>query len=476
MSNRFRYIKLNRAFALLWMLFFLSCATYHERAAKYYGYYSTGEWVKANKALESNRLLQSNRNQLLYFFEKGKLLHSMGVYDSSNYFFNLADVYMEDQRKTIGNAVVGTIMNPMMKPYQAEDFEQFMMHYYKALNYYYLGDINAALVEARRISLKEYALDDKYKRDKRYQQDAFSLIVQGIIYELSNDQNNAFISYRNAANLYIDNDGVYYNVTMPQQLQEDVLRTAYKVGFYDELSRYEGIFNKRFNRNFSEDPELILFVETGNAPVKVEKNLFFTMNSHGGDLFFADQNGGFNIPFNTAMMGSYSARDLNSLNIKSFRVAFPGYVERLSTVKSLSLQVDGTPTSLEKVEDINTLAFEVLRQRTVQELANTLSRLAVKKLIEEIAVKAAKEAAKKDSSKSQATAELVGLGIQLFSALSEKADTRNWQSLPHSIYYSRVKVKNDRSNIDVVVNGKVYHSFEFNAQDQLTIANYTITQ
>lgn len=475
MRKTFLYKISYRAFALVWMLFFLSCATYHQRAAVYYNHYSAGEWVKANKALESNRLLQTDRNQLLYFFEKGKLLHTMGVYDSSNYFFNLADQYLEDHKNNVGDAVAGTILNPMMKPYAAEDFEQFMMHYYKALNYYYLGNVESALVEARRISLKEYALDDKYKKDKKYQQDAFSNIVQGIIYELANDINNAFISYRNAADLYIDNDGVYYNVKMPQQLQEDLLRTAYKMGFHDELSKYEQLFNRNFDRNFNEEPALILFVEIGNAPVKIERNLFFTMSELGGELFFNDPYGSFNIPFNTALLGPYNVSDLNSLNFKSFRVAFPGYIERRSVVSSLSLKVGSQEYEVEKVEDINTLAFEVLRQRTVKELTSSLSRLAIKKLVEQLAIQAMREASKKDSSKANANAELVGLGMQLFNALSEKADTRNWQSLPHSIYYSRIPIP-ESQKVEIVVNGKTYHEFDFTPNDPLTIANFAITQ
>lgn len=475
MSYSFKYPKYLRAFALVWMLFFLSCATYHERAAVYYSHYTAGDWVQANRALEKNRLLQKDRNQLLYFFEKGKLLHTMGMYDSSNYFFNLADNYLEDYKKTVGNAVVATILNPMMKPYGGEDFEQFMMHYYKALNYYYLGNLESALVEARRISLKEYALDDKYKKDKKYQQDAFSYIVQGILYELNQDINNAFISYRNAANLYIENDGEYYNVSLPKQLQQDVLRTAYLLGFYDELSRYEGIFNTRFDKSTLQNSELVLFVEIGNAPVKIEKNLFFTLSDVGGELYFTGPEGVLDIPFPTGMMGNYKKDDFNSLNFKSFRVAFPGYVERISLVRTLSVQNNGQDLTLEKVEDINTLAFEVLKQRTVKELTTALSRLAVKKLVEELAVKAMKEAAKKDSTKSQTNAELVGLGLQIFNALSEKADTRNWQSLPHSIYYTRIPL-NENNNISIKVNGKDYHRFEVAAEKGLLIANYAITQ
>ncbi|MFX8660939.1 hypothetical protein ABTM16_20055, partial [Acinetobacter baumannii] len=80
--------------------------------------------------------------------------------------------------------------------YMGEDFERFMIHYYKALNYLYLHEPDGARVEARRITLSNNALEDKTRSKNKYQEDAFSLIVQGLIYELNGEPNNAFISYR----------------------------------------------------------------------------------------------------------------------------------------------------------------------------------------------------------------------------------------------------------------------------------------
>ncbi len=60
-----------------------------------------------------------------------------------------------------------------------------MVHYYKSLNYLGLGKNEDAMVEARRISLRSFAQQDKagFKTNK-YSDDAFALMLQGIIYEL----------------------------------------------------------------------------------------------------------------------------------------------------------------------------------------------------------------------------------------------------------------------------------------------------
>jgi hypothetical protein len=75
-----------------------------------------------------------------------------------------------------------------------------------------------------------------------------------------------------------------------------------------------------------------------------------------------------------------------------------------------------------------------------------LSRLAVKKLAE-AAVRPKKDDKNKDEK------EALALAIQAFSFISEKADTRNWQSLPHTIYYTRLPLAKGANAITLQVNG-----------------------
>jgi hypothetical protein len=37
--------------------------------------------------------------------------------------------------------------------------------------------------------------------------------------------------------------------------------------------------------------------------------------------------------------------------------------------------------------------------------------------------------------------------LGIINAMTEKADTRNWQTLPHSIYYARVPLKEGENNV-----------------------------
>ena len=161
-----------------------SCATYQRKLSAYYQQVDAGHYERADALLSSNGFLQRDRNQLLYYMEKGKLFHLRGLYDSSNLYFNKADDFIEEKRKSAGDVFLGASVNPMLQTYLGEDHERFLIHYYKAINYLQLGNTEGARVEARRIQLSEDALNDKTRKENKYQQDAFALILQGLLYEI----------------------------------------------------------------------------------------------------------------------------------------------------------------------------------------------------------------------------------------------------------------------------------------------------
>ncbi|RYY61204.1 MAG: hypothetical protein EOO05_07245 [Chitinophagaceae bacterium] len=441
-------------------LIFSSCATYNTQVRQYYSNLRQGNFESAASALDKNKLLKKDRNRLLYLLERGKLCYMMGQWDSSNRYFNEADVMMESSRNSAGDIIAGTLLNPMMKRYRAEDFETYLVHYYKALNYLQLNQADEAMVEARRISLRSDAQEDKVRNKNRYSDDAFSNIVQGLIYESANDYNNAFISYRNAADIYLENKGTYYGTAIPEQLKKDLVRTAGTMGFHDEAERYNRLFNSTpVDDQLTDGGELVLFWENGSAPVKAQEDLFFTaVKGAGGAVFFTDGSGRYNnIPFT----GGYDSNtDLGDL--RSMRVAIPKYEAQALTYNSASVETGGVTYQLEQAEDINNLAFATLRERMVKELATTLTRLAVKK-IAEAAVRGKQSSGddknktaeqKKKEKKEENTREAIALGMQLINFATEKADTRNWQSLPHSIYYVRVPLKKGTNELTLRLAGQ----------------------
>ncbi len=103
-----------------------------------------------------------------------------------------------------------------------------------------------------------------------------------------------------------------------------------------------------------------------------------------------------------------------------------------------------------------------------------LSRLAVKK-IAELLIRGSES--KKDSvvigkngetttipkSKASSTREGIATALEIYSFFSEKADTRNWQSLPATIYMARIPLELGENKVALILsNGS-------NKQDSLTV-------
>lgn len=177
---------IRRFFSYLFPLFFLeSCSTYHQKALTFQRDLQYEEPAHALSSLEEIKILKKKRNELLYLLEKGKLEYLNGRPKESNKFFNEADRQIEDLHTHLASQLLSYLINPEVAPYRPEDFEKVTIHYYKALNYLVLQAYDEALVEAKRINIELQKINEKYPEGEknRYTSDAFSLILQGLIYE-----------------------------------------------------------------------------------------------------------------------------------------------------------------------------------------------------------------------------------------------------------------------------------------------------
>jgi hypothetical protein len=446
--------------SLSMLVLFCSCASYNQRLTTYYAQLENKQYNKALHTLNKTRFIQRERNKLLYYFEKGRLFYLLQQYDSSNTYLNLADNLIETNRRSVGDIVKANLINPMMQTYLGEDMERFMMHYYKGLNYLFLNQTGEAVVEARRITLAENDQGDKFNNKiNRYSKDAFALNLQGMLYEANGDINNAFIAYRNAADVYLEAKGNYYGVTLPEQLKQDVLRTARQMGFGSEEQRYEKLFNSSLKADTADGGYLLLFIERGLAPVKKESNFVIGSNGNGlSSFYYLDERGGqVNIPFDYSYY-SINQNDAALQNFRTFRVAIPYYEVRYSNNAPIQVEANGQTFLSETAQDINTTATSILKERMLKEIADALARQLVKKLTEKAAQKAAEETSKKNSKekdeakkkeKAKEAGEITGLLVNLINTATEKADTRNWQSLPAYIQYVRIPLHKGENKIAI---------------------------
>ncbi len=447
-----------RLLIVLLLVISTGCATYYQRNLQFQEAFAVGNLDKANKLLDKNKKAAEDRNRLLYFMQKGAVLQLQGQYELSNQMLEQAYIYTEDYKKNYGYEALVLVSNPMMRPYTGEDHEKVLIHYYKALNYLMLAKPQEALVEARRLNNKLNVLNDKYgDRKNRYSDDAFAHILMGIAYEMDNDINNAFIAYRNAYESYKTNYLPEFGVKAPDQLKKDLLRTASAMGFIDELQQYEKEFGMKYNAENGHKPELIFFWHNGLGPVKSEWSMNFTVvKGQGGTATFVNEEMGLNFPFPLPDNGKPNG---GLGDLKLVRVAFPKYETRKPIFNSASLSVNGNSFPLEKAEDINEIAYSILQDRMMRELGSSLLRLATKQ--------AAEYALRQENQDA-------GALLSIVNALTEKADTRNWQTLPYSVWYSRVPLKAGSNSVTLKTQGPSANAsgeqvFNFEVEEGQTI-------
>ncbi len=425
-----------------WMLIWVSlalcgCATFYERNIEFQQKVAEGDFEKAGKVLNKSRALKREKNLILLHLNNGFLDHLQGNWASSNTHFQTADLRIEDYRRNLGAEALSFITNPEAKPYRAEDFESVLVHFYKALNYTQLYDLESARVEARRINLKLQQLNEKYPSHKnRYSDDAFGHLLMGLIYEAQGDVNNAFIAYRNAYNLFEKaENGVYLGVELPEQLKADLVRTARANGFDSEVEFYVRKFGKTYAEVPSPHGEAIVFWLNGLGPVKSEWSINFqVVRGAGGSVSFVNEEYGLSFPYLGAGADGENNGELDDLTF--LRVAFPKYQERVSTYNKAIIRTGGESYVVEEAENINSIAFKTLEDRFFREMGNSLARLAVKRATEE---------ALRDQS------ETAGVIASVANAITEKADTRNWQTLPHSIGYARIPLVAGENELQILV-------------------------
>ena len=431
-----------------------SCATYYQQQFDFNSEFEKGDLSKALETLQDKENLANSKSRFIYFTNNGLLLSILGKYEESNEFFEKAFLFGEDYHINYANEAVSYLTNPNMTVYRGEDHEHLMLLYFKAINFLKMNKPEEALVECRRLNIRLNQLSDKYTSEKKYQRDAFIHTLMGIIYQSTKDYNNAFIAYRNAVEIYESDYASMFGLEVPEQLKKDLLNTAWWTGFVEEFAEYKTKFGMEDYKPVQPEAELVFFWHNGLSPIKSEWNINFLIDHREGNMVvFSNENLGIMFPFKVEE--SKDKSDLQRLEV--FRVAFPRYVERPVYFQHAVIEKDSVSYPLQLTEDVSKIAFYSLRERMMVEFGKGLLRAALKKATE-LSLK------KED--------ERLGALIGVVNAITEKADTRNWQTLPHSIFYSRVPLKEGTNKIKFKIDGegdKAVYNFTYNALRHQTL-------
>jgi hypothetical protein len=186
-------------FILLFSFLAASCATYQSKVSGPRTLLQTGQ---ITEALEKFRELAEveNKDQLVHLMDYATALQIAGKYKESSQQFIKADRMVDlNDYHSVTNVLGATLGGEESIQYKGESYEKFLINTLNAINFVMMGDLDAALVEARRINEKI----SKMKMDGRepYELSPFAKYLAGVLWEAQKKYDDAYIDYEGSYKL-----------------------------------------------------------------------------------------------------------------------------------------------------------------------------------------------------------------------------------------------------------------------------------
>lgn len=247
-----------RSVLLFLFLFASGCSTFSKTASKTNRLIYQREFLKAAEQLRP--LAETNSDdQLVYLLEYGTALHYAGKYGESNRAFLRADKLSEIQDYTSLSREAGSLLlNEGMVQYKGDDYEKVLINAYLAMNYLFMGELDDAVVEARRLNEKLRKYKQEAKRN--YQQNAFARYLSAMAWEDQRNWDSAYIDYKNTYDL----TGGF------KLLEQDLIRAAKRASRSDDYYKWKSQFGQDIEPSSLKPNygEIVLIYEQGNGPRK----------------------------------------------------------------------------------------------------------------------------------------------------------------------------------------------------------------
>ncbi len=374
------------------------------------------------------------KNRLLYFLERGMLLHDNGEYEASNAAFEQAKRIGEAlYTESLSNIGFSLVSNDYALDYAGENFERTLIHLFAALNYASLGQSESALVEVRQVGEYLRKLQVDSPNENVYQEDAFARYLSALFYESHGELDSAFVDYKKAALAYLDYEA-RYSVSRPASLFANAERVAQRLGPWAQSDLRELGAGASPKILPSDAGEVVIFHYNGLSPIKGQNK--YTIPFSEAWLVAA----GFQALSRSAERSEINRAVAISSQISGYdviSVAFPKFVDRpygiVRMVPKAPHAIDiSTP---ELVEDIGEIAKRDLADRIVRIRAKVIARAAFKYALQKAAEAAIRESKTEYSDLFEVATQLTGNIVRY---ASEQADKRVWSTLPDQIWMSSV--------------------------------------
>ncbi|PCI50036.1 MAG: hypothetical protein COB51_03590 [Moraxellaceae bacterium] len=373
-------------------------------------------------------------DKILYLMERGRTaqIGNESKISREDYLHAKEAISALEQKAVInassaGSKAASLFTNDNAIPYVGESYEHVFLYHFQAMNYLFDNDLQGALVEVRRaneeqqLALRRHAKElDKLAKKKQKQQqpanqkksfmsafsqlnsvsdrvknsfqNAYTFYASGVMWELEGKDNDAYIDYKKALEIFPDNP----------YLQVDVIRLAKSLGMREDLARFKKQFKAKDVPPVSNGGELIVFYEQGFAPVKEEIKV--SIPTHKG--------------------------------IHS--VAFPTYSGKWKSTPALTIRDISNNQALGATSPI--VYVQALATKALQE---DLPGMLVRQVLR---IVAKKEAADKAGEQLGTPGKIAAT---IFNIATERADLRSWLTLPNDAQIYRGVLAAGERNIRI---------------------------
>jgi len=372
---------------------------------------SLGQYASAVKKVEKARKekIYLEKDRVLYYLDKGALLHYQGQYTASNEALERADRGMEELfTKSIGKSAASFMLNDNVLDYYGEIYENIYVNIFKALNFINLGDLNSAYVEIKRINEKLLLLDDKYgkmvnelnksgenkisieKKALRFYDDVLAHYLSYLIFMADREPDNARISFE--------------KITQAWQSQPEVY-TFIKPDFLGSFQESQG--NK-----------LRVMAFVGNAPRKQPVGAKITTYEN---LITVTDLGNFLPDHQMIFPGVKEGWH--------FKFAFPAIKARGTSIARVMVKANGQPVGeLQQLEDISKVAINTFETKKNIIYFKTLARTVAKGIL----AAEAKARLKKEMKTNDLMGALMDAAVDAGVDATENPDLRTSRMFPHA--------------------------------------------
>lgn len=409
-----------RGLPLLAGVWLSGCATFSDSFIPIEQQLAAGEFKRALAVHESQS--HPERDAVLSRLNQGMLRRMAGDLDGSNVSLEAAK---QDMEKLYGTSLSETaasfVINDGTRSYAGEEYEQVLVHLYKAFNYLELGQRHEARVEALQVDVRLRELASKIP-EYRYREDPLARYLSGLLFEDLGEWSDALIAYRKAHEAFRANRALS-GVDSPRALQHDLLRLTGRLGLDDETRRYQKEFGiERWTS--AEDAaglgEVVFILHNGLVPILRERS-----NA---------------IP--------------DPLSGELYRLSLPYYESRPTAVAYAEIVAGEARALAGPVENIAAIARANLDAKLPAITTRAIARQALKHKLAKEAARAASRSSRSNNQGGDALlGAVVGVGARVAGFATERADTRSWVTLPHNILLGRLVLPPGRHDVQVELRG-----------------------